>query len=478
MTSLTQGISRLHFVGIGGIGMSGIAEVFSRQGFSVSGSDAQESDTTRRLRGLGIQISVGHRPENVHGASVVITSSAVKDDNPEKMEAKRMGIPVIPRAEMLGELMRGKNGIALAGTHGKTTTTTMMGTVLNAEGWDPTVVVGGRVDAFGGNARWGKGHFVVAEADESDGSFSHLPAVFATVTNIDSDHLDYYVTMEALDRAFIDFVNKLPFYGMAAVCWDDPGVQRCFSEFRKPVVTYGFSHEADTYADQIHVGPEGSEFQVYSRVREGTHSKDLKHFLVGKFRVRVPGRHNILNALSVISIARRLRLPADRIAAGLAEFQGVQRRFQTVHSDASRKIRVLDDYGHHPTEILATLQAARSVWPGRIFTVFQPHRYSRLKLCYDEFKTCFGQTDVLWLTDIYAAGESAIPDVSSEKLASDIVGPKVVAAVGGIDGLDEKIAAEVRDGDLVLCMGAGSITSLAKRLAERLSLRKPAASAE
>jgi len=354
----------LHFVGIGGIGMSGIAEVFLNQGYRVSGSDLNESEATRHLSHLGAKIYVGHDASHIGTASVVVVSSAVRNTNPEVIEAKKQRIPVIPRAEMLGELMRGKLGIAVAGSHGKTTTTSMLSSVLVHAGLDPTLVIGGRVDSLGGsNAKLGKGRYVVAEADESDGSFLHLPASLGVVTNIDNDHLDHFGNITAVETAFVDFVAKLPFYGLAMVCGEDAGVKRCLERFTKPFLTYGFSEEWDLYARDVECEGLSSKFNV------------IKGSELGQFELSVPGRHNVLNALASIGIALHLGIDVDQIRKGLKEFKGVKRRFEIRWQDIKRRRVIIDDYGHHPTEIHATLMAARKFWPGRIISVFQPHRY-------------------------------------------------------------------------------------------------------
>lgn len=466
--------TRLHFVGIGGIGMSGIAEVFLNQGYQVSGSDVAESEATRRLESLGAKISIGHRPENVDGATVVIVSSAIRPTNPEVLEARRRRITIIPRAEMLGELMRGKTGIAVAGTHGKTTTTSMLAFILSEAGLDPTLVIGGRVDSLGGNAKLGKSQWVVAEADESDGSFHHLPATYAVVTNIDNDHLDFFGSLTAVEDAFVAFVGKLPFYGMAAVCGDDPGVRRCLPRFTKPVSSYGFGPENDLCAEDLRVSGMGSAFQVYARSGESVRQR------LGEVTLRIPGKHNVLNALAAITLARRLGISFEKISGALAGFQGVKRRFEVRWSDDCRKQAVVDDYGHHPTEIAATLSAARGYWPGRIISVFQPHRYSRTLHCQDGFTTAFQDSDLVIVTDIYAAGEEPLPNVSGEELAQRIRASLTSAGrsaenvvyVGTIDDAKSAVIDRVADGDLVLCMGAGSITQLPARLIQDLEKRR------
>ncbi|HTL11621.1 MAG TPA: UDP-N-acetylmuramate--L-alanine ligase [Bdellovibrionota bacterium] len=468
-------IFHLHFVGIGGIGMSGIAEVFLNQGFRVSGSDLSDSDNVKRLRAAGAQVFVGHAGSNVGKADVVVVSSAVKDTNPEVIEARKNRIPVIPRAEMLGELMRGKVGVAVAGTHGKTTTTSMMASVLTVAGMDPTVVIGGIVNSMGGNAKLGQGAYVVAEADESDGSFTHLPATYAIITNIDNDHMDHFGRLENLDRAFSSFVGKLPFYGMAAACGEDGGVRRCLEQWTKPYLTYGLSQEWDTYASDVEIRSDGSSYVVHCRERGGG-----KHKRLGKVDLKVMGRHNVLNSLAVVTVANAMSVPFEQIAAGLQEFSGVRRRFDLVWMDPVKTRCVVDDYGHHPTEIMATLAVARKFWHGRILTVFQPHRYSRTLHCKDGFMTCFHDTDALFMTDIYGAGEDPIPGVHARELTAEIQGrnalmggkTKDVRYTGDLDATLEAVVDFMEEGDLVLFLGAGSITRLPYRLKELLESPK------
>lgn len=457
----------LHFIGIGGIGMSGIAEVFRNQGYSVSGSDLSENETTRRLAELGIHIQIGHRPENVEGSSVVVYSSAVKPNNPELIEAKRRSIPVIPRAEALGELMRGKTGIAVAGTHGKTTTTTLMATILAAAGLDPTLVIGGKVDAFGGNARLGQGDYLVAEADESDGSFLFLPAVYGIITNIDEDHLDHYGSLGKIDEAFSAFVARLPFYGKVLVCGDDAGVLRNLDQFKKPYETYGLGSKNQLRGVDILDTPQGVTFNVENST--GT---------LGKIVLNAHGNHTIRNALAAIGVALTIGIPFEKIQEGLLLYKGVKRRFDLRYEDSKRKIRILDDYGHHPTEITATLEAARNYQramhgsAGRILLAFQPHRYTRTQHSADSFASCFKGTDHLFLTEIYAAGEDPIPGINgnflAEKVKSSSSAPKSVEFVASLESCATAVANKIQDGDLVLCMGAGSITGLPDLIAKAL----------
>lgn len=457
--------THLHFVGIGGIGMSGLAEVFFNQGYQVSGSDLQQSDATLRLAKMGLRISRGHLPEHVEGAHVVIISSAVDPGNPEIKEARRLHIPVIPRAEMLGELMRGKIGIAVAGTHGKTTTTSMLASVLTAAGQDPTLVIGGKVNSLGGNAKLGAGRCVVAEADESDGSFLHLPATLAVVTNIDADHLDHFKSLEAIDDAFARFIAKLPFYGAAVVCAEDPGVKRNLTRWTKPYVTYGFSGEWDVSAQNVFLEPLGSRFKVHVRNMEGPDRE------LGEIHLNVPGRHNVLNSLGAVAIALKLQIPFEKIQEGLDQFGGVHRRFEILHHDQARKIALIDDYGHHPAEISATLAAARNFWKGRIICAFQPHRYSRTLHAREGFISAFQDADSLFLCDVYPAGEKPIAGATSEDLYEEMnrrSGMLDLRYVPDLDQMGEKILHEIKDGDLVLCFGAGSITQLARKLHQRL----------
>ena len=460
----------LHFVGIGGIGMSGIAEVFLNQGYPISGSDLQESESTRRLSQLGVRMAIGHLGANIGDAKVVVVSSAVQESNPEIQEARRRRIPVIRRAEMLGELMRGKIGVAVAGTHGKTTTTSMLATVLTAAGLDPTLVIGGKVDSLGGNAKLGRGSLVVAEADESDGSFLHLPATYGIITNIDNDHLDHYGSLTAVEDAFIDFVGKLPFYGLAAVCAEDAGVRRCMSRWPKPILTYGLSNEWEYYADELKLSGQGTRFRVHGKAKG-----EENHQFLGEIALQVPGKHNVLNALGTLVIALQLGLSFEDVSRGLAAFSGVKRRFETRWQSLAHQLRVIDDYGHHPTEIAATLSAARSVWKGRVLAVFQPHRYSRTLHCRDGFLSAFHHADVLYLTDIYAAGETPLEGVDSNRLAREIaeVAPRgqKVLYTGGLEETRQAVLAEVREGDLLLCMGAGSITRLPEQLISELERR-------
>lgn len=447
-------IGRIHFVGIGGIGMSGIAEVLLNLGYEVSGSDLRLNDTTERLARLGGLIFQGHRPEHVAAASVVVTSSAVKDDNLEVRRALERRVPVIPRAEMLAELMRMKYGIAVAGTHGKTTTTSMLATTLHAAGIDPTAVIGGQLNAFESNAKLGQGRFMVAEADESDGSFMHLAPSIAIVTNIDNDHLDHYGSMEAIRQTFVDFLQKIPFYGLAVVCADDPQVSRILPQLNKRLCRYGFSADADLRACQLRTSGQGCCFEVWQ-----------KDQYLGEVALQVPGRHNVLNALATIAVALELGVGFPETAAALAAFQGVQRRFQRYYSGPEGV--VVDDYAHHPREIEATLEAARSsAGKQRLTAVFQPHRYSRTALLFDEFVHAFKEADMVCVVDIYAAGEDPRPGVTSSKLVQAMrqAGYNNVCYIPDKNSVPPWLEHYQQRGDWILTLGAGDIWQLAQDL--------------
>lgn len=439
--------------------MSGLAEVFLNHGYSVSGSDQSDSESTRRLADLGVRIHIGHRAQNIAGANVVIVTSAIRQDNPELVAAREARVPVIPRAEMLGELMRGKVGLAVAGTHGKTTTTSILATIFTQAGLDPTLVIGGKVDQLGGNAKLGRGDFVVAEADESDGSFHFLPAQFAIVTNIDDDHLDHYGTLDRLDDAFVKFIGQLPFYGRAVVCGDDPGVQRCLLRLTKPYVTYGFGEDHDYRIAGATLSGMGHKFRIESkRLPGGVLDLDLA----------VAGRHNVLNATAAAALAFEAQVDVEAIKKGVAAYSGVRRRMELRWRSSSGDCLVIDDYGHHPTEIAATLSALRSYWKGRILTVFQPHRYSRTQQCREGFAGCFGDTDVLIVTDVYAASEDPIDGITGEALTGWVKAggkaPKQIESIAGLESAAARIDQIARPGDLVLSLGAGSITRLATLL--------------
>ena len=452
MTLFRSRTPRIHFVGVGGIGMSGIAELLLNLGYAVSGSDLKASETTRRLAALGGRIEKGHEAAHVGEADVVVISSAVRRDNPEVVEARRRQIPVIPRAEMLAELMRLKQGIAIAGSHGKTTTTSMAAHLMAHAGLDPTAVVGGKMNAFGSNAKLGRGDWIVVEADESDGSFLHYAPTVVVVTNVDPEHLDHWKTEEALKQGFVDFVNKIPFYGKAILCLDHPGVQSILPRVDKRFVTYGEAPQADYRASRVEVlGPR----VAFEASRRGEP--------LGRFEVNMVGRHNALNALSVVALADEMGVPVDVTREALASFQGVQRRF-TVKGEAGG-VTVVDDYGHHPAEVRATLRGAREAHGRRVVCLFQPHRYTRTRDLLRDFETAFNDADVLLVTDVYAASEDPIPGISGASLAEGIraCGHKDVAHVPRA-GLAAAARARVRPGDVVLTLGAGDITQVGPEL--------------
>ncbi len=449
--------------------MSGIAEIFLARGMTVTGSDLSSGESTERLVRLGAEIFYGHNRSNVKDVDVVVISSAVGPENPEVLEAKARGIPVIPRAEMLAEIMRGKTGIAIAGTHGKTTTTSMTAQILMRAGLDPTVVVGGRVEAIGSNAKTGSGRLVVAEADESDGSFHLLPATYAVITNIDTDHMEYYRTRENLNEAFVQFTKKMPFYGRTWLCFEDPGVRAILPALTKPHATYGFTLEADLAALNVATVADGrQEFELWHRAH-----RTEKHVLLGKIVLNVLGLHNVLNSLGAIGVSIDCGASFEAVRAALSEFAHVRRRFDERFYSQKTGIRVIDDYGHHPTEVRAVLATARQTGHSRIITVFQPHRYSRTRLCWDDFLTCFRDTDQLLMLPIYPAGEEPLPGVDSGILShaiGDSLGGSV--SIHGAESLSEAadwVVSHVRPGDLVLTLGAGSITRLAGELSSRLS---------
>jgi len=451
----------IHFVGIGGVGMSGIAEVLLNMGYRVTGSDVRRGDTVERLEQLGAKVFVGHDAGNIGDAHVVVYSSAVARDNVEVAAARARQVPAIPRAEMLAELMRLKYGIAVAGSHGKTTTTSMVAAVLAEGRLDPTVVVGGRVRSLGSNARLGQGEYLVAEADESDGSFLKLSPTIAVVTTIDAEHLDHYGSLEHLSEAFLAFVNKVPFYGAAVLCLDQPNVQLLIPRVEKRIVTYGLESAADLTAHRLHLAGLTARFDVQYRGQP-----------LGECALRVPGRHNVLNALAAMAVGLDLEIPFVTIQKAMAEFSGVQRRFQV--RGESRGVLVVDDYGHHPAEIRATLAAAKAGFDRRVVTVFQPHRYTRTLHLRQEFLTAFNQSDVLIVMDIYAAGEAPIEGVTGRDLADALRahGHRDVAFLGSdrqriLDYLDGIL----RPGDLVVTLGAGDVGQLGQHLLDRLEGR-------
>jgi UDP-N-acetylmuramate--alanine ligase len=453
----TRHAAHVHFVGIGGIGMSGIAEVLLNLGYRVSGSDLKASEITRRLEGLGARVSMGHRAENLEHPNAVVISSAVKADNPEVVAARLRKIPVIPRAEMLAELMRLKYAVAVAGSHGKTTTTSMVATVLSAAGLDPTAVVGGKVNVLDSNAKLGNGDLMVVEADESDGSFLRLHPSIAVVTNIDPEHLDHYGSLEALQAAFTDFCNRVPFYGLNVLCLDHPNVQALLPYVEKRFVTYGSAHVADYRLENVRLEGFSTHFRVFRR------NEDL-----GDFSVRMVGAHNALNALAVVAVADELEVPLEKVKEALAGFAGVQRRF-TVRGEVNG-ITVVDDYGHHPEELRATLAGARRAFGRRIVVAFQPHRYSRTRDLMTDFARAFNDADVLFVTSVYAAGEEPIPHAGGAELAEQVAafGHRDVTFVEKRAGLPEAMTKRLQPGDLVLTLGAGDITQTGPELLERL----------
>lgn len=445
----------IHFVGIGGIGMSGIAELLLNLGYQVSGSDLHHTQITANLASLGGKIYSGHQGQWAEGADVVVTSSAIAENNPEVLAARDANIPVIQRAEMLAELMRLKKfGIAIAGSHGKTSTTSMVSWLLTRAGMDPTIVVGGKVDSLGGNAKLGEGEFLVAEADESDGSFLKLSPVLEVVTNIDLEHLDYYRDIEHIKSVFMQFIDKVPFYGAAILCLDDANIADLLPAIRKRIITYGLTSQADVFADNL----EAAEGRTRFVVRQGEQR-------LGEIHLSLPGRHNVYNALAVVCVGLELEIPFPVIAEALGCFEGVQRRMQL--KGTAGAITVMDDYGHHPTEIRATLAAIKEAWPGkRLVVLFQPHRYTRTQGLYKEFLTAFHQADFLVMTSIYAASEAPIPGVDSESLLAEIKrhGQRHTHYIASVDGMAEALVSLLQPGDLVLTLGAGNIVRVGEEL--------------
>ncbi len=449
---------QLHFTGIGGIGMSGIAEILLNLGYQITGSDLKLSPITERLSSMGATVHEGHAASNIEGAKALVVSSAVDETNPEVVEARRIGIPVIPRGELLAELMRLKFGVAIAGSHGKTSTTSMVATMLNHAGLDPTVVVGGRVSTMGGsNARLGSSQFLVVESDESDGSFLKLSPILAVVTNIDREHLDHYTGgIDEIETAFSDFVNKVPFYGAAIVCLDDEHVQKILPRIRRRVITYGRGAQTMLTITDSTCG-HLTEFSLRFR------GEDL-----GSFRIQVPGAHNVLNASAAVAVAMELGVDIEKIRAGLAEYRGVDRRFQQRGSE--KGINVIDDYGHHPTEVRATLAAARECKFGRILAIFQPHRYTRTMHLMDEFARAFHNADMVFVLDIYAASEKPIEGVDAQSLVERMkaYGHRGAEYSGSIDNAVNAVLANAREGDVVLTLGAGNVWQAGDRILAKL----------
>ena len=456
-------IQRIHFVGIGGIGMSGIAEVLLNLGYKVSGSDLKSSAVTQRLGAMGATIFEGHAAANIAGIDVVVTSSAISSDNPEVAEARHLHVPVIPRAEMLAELMRLKYGIAIAGMHGKTTTTSMVAAVLAAGGLDPTVVVGGRVDAMGSNARLGKSQYLVAEADESDRSFLKLSPILSVVTNIDREHMDCYRDMRDVRRTFLEFMERVPFYGMIIACNDDPILRRLLPRVHRRVTTYGTTRGSDFLIRIGEPQPAAGEHRPISHFRITYKEKDL-----GEFTLHVPGTHNVLNATAAVAVGTALDVPADQIRSALDGFRGVDRRFQLKGQAAG--VSVIDDYGHHPTEIRATLAAARQCGFRRVHVIFQPHRYTRTRDLMDDFAGAFADADSLFLLDIYAASEKPIEGVTADALTHRIAeaGHRTARYIPSFADAAAAAAAAAQPGDMILTLGAGNVSQLGPMILEKL----------
>jgi len=463
-------VRHVHFVGIGGIGMSGLAEILRTLEFDVSGSDLRPNENTRRLEGLGVKVQIGHAADNVTGADVVVYSSAIDPTNPEIARARALEIPIIPRAEMLAELMRTRYAVTIAGSHGKTTTTSLVATVLRAAGLDPTVVVGGKVNALGTNARLGAGDLFVAEADESDGSFLKLTPTIAVVTNIDPEHLDHYGSHEAVKEAFVQHTNRVPFYGLCVVCLDHPSVQEIIPRIERRHVTYGISRQADYRAKNLKFEGLATHFDAYRR-----------NELLGRFVIHMPGAHNVLNALAVIAVADELEVPLDVTRDAVAGFHGVQRRFTVLGQPALSKngeqgdVMIVDDYGHHPAEVEATLDAAQRGFDRRVVVAFQPHRYTRTKSLFDEFTRAFNRADVLLVTEVYAAGEKPIEGASGKALADAIRahGHHAVTYVPDKKRMAQALLDVVEPGDIVIALGAGDINASARELLAMLQKDVP-----
>jgi UDP-N-acetylmuramate--alanine ligase len=467
MRSLPAGLGLIHFVGIGGIGMSGIAEVLHNLGYQVQGSDVADGGNTRRLNELGIGVSIGHKAENLGAAAVVVVSSAIKSDNPEIVAARARRIPVVRRAEMLGELMRLKWAIAVAGTHGKTTTTSMIGALLETAQLDPTVINGGIINAYGTNTRLGDSDWMVVEADESDGTFIRLPAAVAVVTNIDPEHLDYYGDAATLHQAFESFASNIPFYGFAVLCIDHPVVQGMIPKLSdRRIRTYGLSPQADVRAVHIRPSAEGSTYDAVITDRASGRQRRMRDLFLPMF-----GDHNVQNSLAAIAVAAEMGLGDDVVRASLQNFKGVRRRF--TKTGEWNGVPIIDDYGHHPVEIAAVLKAARGITAGRVIAVVQPHRYTRLAGLFDEFCTCFNDADIVFVADVYAAGEAPIEGVHRDALVAGLAahGHRQAMALAGPAVLADSIAEHAKFGDIVVCLGAGSITNWANALPAELTAR-------
>jgi len=469
-------IGTVHIIGIGGIGMSGYAEVLHNLGYRVQGSDQSENANVLRLRALGVRVLIGHAAENIfdekgHPAAVVVKSTAVKDSNPEIISAKENDIPVIPRVELLAELMKSKWCVTVSGTHGKTTTTSMIGHVLEKTGLDPTVINGGIINAYGSNTRMGASQWMVVESDESDGTFTHLPSIASVITNIDPEHLDYYGDFETLKEAFVDYAHNLPFYGVVVACIDHPVVAELMPQFQRKTITYGFSEQADIRAVNLRTTPEGITFDIHFSEELANFPRELKDVKLPMF-----GPHNVLNSLSTYGIGHTLDLKAEEIAAAMAKFSGVRRRFTT--TGIVNGITVIDDYGHHPAEIAATLKAGRDAvtgaakgsGSGKLIAVVQPHRYSRLKNLFSDFTRCFGEADTVIVADVYAAGEEPVKGADKTSLVEGLkaAGKPDVRALEKPEALPALIREIARPGDFVICLGAGSVTQWAAALPREL----------
>ena len=459
-TKLPTDVGPIHFVGIGGIGMSGIAEVLLNLGYTVQGSDLKASKITERLQSLGATIFIGQEGKNLAAAEVVVISSAIKSDNPELQEARLKGLPVVRRAEMLAELMRLKSNVAIAGTHGKTTTTTMVATLLDKSGIDPTVINGGIIHAYGSNARMGQGEWMVVEADESDGTFNRLPATVAVVTNIDPEHMEHWGDFDSLRQGFLDFVSNIPFYGLAVCCTDHSEVQALVGKISdRRVITYGFNAQADVRAVNLKYKGGVAHFDVELQTEERT---------IENCHLPMTGDHNVSNALAAIAVARHLGMKSSEIKEALANFKGVNRRFTKVGE--VNGVTIIDDYGHHPVEIAAVLKAARQASEGRIIAVHQPHRYSRLSSLFDDFCSCFNEADVVAIADVFAAGEDPIAGASRDDLVTGLIrhGHRHARAIHSEEDLERLVREQSEAGDIVVCLGAGTISAWANALPERL----------
>ncbi|MDO5529579.1 MAG: UDP-N-acetylmuramate--L-alanine ligase [Paracoccus sp. (in: a-proteobacteria)] len=466
-TKLPGELGPIHFVGIGGIGMSGIAEVLMTLGYQVQGSDLKRSKITERLESLGAEIFEGQRAENIGEAGVIVISTAIKKGNPELEEARRRGLPVVRRAEMLAELMRLKSNVAIAGTHGKTTTTTMVATLLDAGGIDPTVINGGVIHAYGSNARAGAGEWMVVEADESDGSFNRLPATIAIVTNIDPEHMEHWGSFDALRKGFHDFVSGIPFYGLAVCCTDHPEVQALVGRLTdRRVVTFGFNAQADIRAINLRYEDGIAHFDIALQGEAALNDGEVP--MIEGCTLPMPGDHNVSNALAAVAVSRHLGLARSVIRDALAKFGGVGRRFTRVGE--AHGVTIIDDYGHHPVEIAAVLRAARQATKGRVIAVHQPHRYSRLHSLFDDFCTCFNEADVVAIAEVYAAGEDPIEGASRDDLVAGLIahGHRHARAILSEDDLVRLVREQARPGDMVVCLGAGNISQWANALPERL----------